>query len=72
MDQQTSMDVVSNDAQIASVVTYYDFVTDLVPRSGRVELLIDPSIETECDFTDLTVKCQIRKPAFEGWNEPEF
>jgi hypothetical protein len=56
MNNQTRMNFVSVDAQVATVVSQYDTTAQFAPSFGCVEALIDPAIETEGLTSHLTVQ----------------
>lgn len=54
MDDGSTRDVVAFNAKVATVVSSDDVVTNMLPLSGGVELLVDPSVETESAVTNNT------------------
>lgn len=64
MDIDSTSDVISRNPKIATVVPDDDLVTDLFPSLGMVELLIDVPVESECLFSDNSVKPQVLEPFF--------
>jgi hypothetical protein len=54
MYEQLSMDIVTRYSEIARIISNDDVSANTAPLSRRVELLIDPPIETESGLTNFT------------------
>jgi hypothetical protein len=66
MDHQLSMNVVTWDSEITGSVSKDNQVANMPPLAGTIELLIDPSIETEGGSTNLSPQRKIVEPIFEA------
>lgn len=56
MHHELSMDLVTGNTEIASLVSEHDQVANMAPFAGAIEPLVEPTIETEGGSTDLTLK----------------
>lgn len=65
MNDDTVVNLIPINTQVTTIVTGDDVVTNLSPLSRRVELLVDPTIETESRFTNLSSERQILESLFE-------
>lgn len=68
MDVKTFMDFIPRNAKITSVITSDYLVTDLSPFSGRVEILVNPSVETKSRFSNIPPERKIIEPFSERIN----
>ena len=50
---QLRMNLIAWDSKITAVVTDYDLITNMLPFTGPVKPLIDPTVETKCRLTYL-------------------
>jgi hypothetical protein len=65
MNNQTNVDVIAFYAKIAPLVSNNDSLPKLPPLSRSVELLIDPTIETERLMTDFALQRKVFESLFE-------
>lgn len=65
VDHQPSMDLIASHAQIASVVSKNNDVSNVSPFGRSVKPLVDPSIRTKGLFTNLATKVEIAEALFE-------
>jgi len=65
MDEYLIMDLVTLHPQVATFVADNNFVTNLLPFPGSVELLVDVTIESERCFAYARVKSEVLIPLFE-------
>lgn len=72
MNQQSERNLVTWDAQIAAHVAKYDFVSRMMPLSGRVELLVQPTIEPKGLLADYALEGQVFVPIFEGFESSKL
>jgi hypothetical protein len=66
MDQRTRVDLIPRDTKIASVVSDYNIVPNLVPLSRLIEPLVDPPIEAEGSSADLSSEDEVVETFFES------
>lgn len=68
----TMMNLIPLDSEVTTVVSINYIVAKMLPLSGRVELLIDPAIETERRVTNLTFQSEVAKTLFEVRDLTQF
>lgn len=56
MDKQLSMNLVTLNSQITTVIPVDNVVSNVSPLSRPVETLVEVSIEAESSYTDISVK----------------
>lgn len=66
MDDDLVVNVVAFDPEIAPVVSSDHEVADLLPLTGSIELLIDPTVGTERRLRDSSTESQVTVPFFDG------
>src|ERR671913_954165 len=71
MDDWISMNLVTLNAQIASVVSDDDGVSKIPPFPRRVEPLVDPTLETKGRFAYSPVQTKVIVPFLDGRELPE-
>src|SRR4051812_33525692 len=65
MNHQPSMDLVTGNAQVTSVVSENNDVSNVSPFERSVKPLVDPPIRPEGRLTHLTTKIKVGKAIFE-------
>lgn len=63
----TTVDLVTLDAEITSFVPKEDGVSNMPPLPRAIEPLINPTIEPERRFSDFSSESQVVIPLFERW-----
>lgn len=53
-------------AEIPAVVPNDDMASNLLPLKGSVELLVESSIKTECEFPDRACEFEVVEPILES------
>jgi hypothetical protein len=69
---ETAVNLVTIDPKIASVVSDDDSVPGLTPLTRRVEVLVDPSVESKSRFTDSALESKVAKPLYESFESANF
>lgn len=72
MNEQTCMDLMAFDSQIAPMISNDDRIASLAPFSGRIEFLVYPSVESEGRFTNSASERKITKAFHERIDMPNF
>lgn len=72
MNGDLVVNIVSSDTKITTQITSDDVSAKETPGTRRVELLIDPAIETECLSADLSTKNEVVESFFEALDLAEF
>lgn len=72
MDENINMNLSVQNAQIATIVSRYDDISNLSPLARGVKLLIDPSIETECAISDYTSEREVIEALLERTESTKF
>lgn len=65
VDVQSFVNLVTWNTQVAAFVSGDDSTTDLSPFSGRIELLIEISVEPEGGFSDSPAKSEVIEAVFD-------
>jgi hypothetical protein len=72
MNHDPSMDYVTRNSKITSVVSDDDEVSCVSPFKRPIEALVEPSSRSECGFSNLTAQVEILEALFEGRNMPQL
>jgi len=67
MHNYTIVNLVSFNSEITTFIPSYGIMAKTTPFSGRIELLIDPSVSAEGCTADLSLKREILKTLFERY-----
>src|SRR5690242_15691583 len=65
MDNDFRMNLMSNNSEIAPLISENCFLTKLTPFSRRIELLVDPAVETEGFAADFASEREVFETFFE-------
>lgn len=73
VNDHPTVNVVTIDSKITTVVSNYEFVSKTLPFSSLVELLVQISVESESVFPNVTIgQLQILEPLLEGFKFAKF